>query len=50
MLLKGTASEVTSRAEVEMLELVGLVPWAHQIWRDKWVRVTPTEITGRRVR
>ena len=49
ILVKGRASEITAWAEVEMLELVGLVPWAHQIWRDKWVRVKPREITGRRV-
>ncbi len=50
VLVKGQAAEVSSWAEVETLELIGLVPWAHQVWRERWVKVTPKEITGRRVR
>jgi len=49
VLVKGRAEEVTQWAEAETLELVDLVPWAHQVWRDRWVRVTPHQITGRRV-
>ncbi len=49
VVVKGRAEEVTQWAEAEQLEQQGLVPWAHGEWRTLWVRVTPDEITGRRL-
>jgi len=49
VVLKGVAHEVTNWAEAEELEQLGLVPWSSDIWRQKWVRVVPDEISGRRV-
>jgi hypothetical protein len=45
----GVAREVTNWAEQEQLENVGLVPWARDQWRKMWVRIEPSEITGRHV-
>jgi nitroimidazol reductase NimA-like FMN-containing flavoprotein (pyridoxamine 5'-phosphate oxidase superfamily) len=47
VVLRGTARRVTDWAEVEQLEQVGLVPWAKETWRPFWVRIEPTEISGR---
>lgn len=49
VLVKGRAQEVTDWADVEHLEQANVVPWSHQMWRRHWIRVVPTEITGRRV-
>jgi len=49
VLVRGVAEPVTEWAEVEQLEQIGLVPWAHEEWRRQWVRIVPSEITGRRV-
>jgi nitroimidazol reductase NimA-like FMN-containing flavoprotein (pyridoxamine 5'-phosphate oxidase superfamily) len=50
ILVKGKARAVTDWAEKEALEQVGLVPWIHVEWRPLWVRVEPSEVTGRVVR
>lgn len=50
VVIKGTAHEVTDWAEQAQLELLDLLPWARQNWRRIWVRVDPTEITGRLLR
>lgn len=47
VLVKGQARMVTDWAEKEQLEQIGLVPWADEKWRPLWIRVEPTEITGR---
>ena len=47
VVVKGVAREVTNWAEQEQLENVGLVPWAREQWRKIWVRIEPSEITGR---
>jgi nitroimidazol reductase NimA-like FMN-containing flavoprotein (pyridoxamine 5'-phosphate oxidase superfamily) len=47
VVVKGVAREVTNWAEQEQLENVGLVPWAREEWRKIWVRIEPSEITGR---
>lgn len=49
VLVKGTAAEVTEWAEREQLEQLDLVPWSDGRWRECWVRITPAEITGRRL-
>lgn len=46
----GKARQVTNFAEQELLENIGLVPWAKGTWRPKWVRIEPEQITGRRLR
>lgn len=50
ILVKGQARHVTDWAEKEALEQIGLVPWTHVKWRPLWVRVEPSEITGRVIR
>ena len=50
VVVKGVADEVTEWAEIEQLEQIGLAAWSHETWRRIWVRVTPTEITGRVLR
>lgn len=47
VVLRGTAREVTNWAEREQLEAIGLVPWAKDAWRRIWVRIEPSEISGR---
>ena len=47
VVVRGLAREVTQWAEREQLESIGLVPWARDQWRPRWIRVEPTEITGR---
>lgn len=49
VLVKGAAAEVTQWAEKEQLEELDVVPWASDEWRQSWVRITPHEITGRRI-
>jgi len=49
VLVRGVAEPVTEWAEVEQLEQIDLVPWAHEEWRRMWVRIVPSEITGRRI-
>ncbi len=49
VLLSGTAGIVTDRAELEHVRTLDIVPWAGGD-RDVYVRLTATEITGRRIR
>ena len=49
VILQGIAEEVTSWAEKEQLEQIGLYPWTNEVFRRRWVRVRPTEITGRKI-
>jgi nitroimidazol reductase NimA-like FMN-containing flavoprotein (pyridoxamine 5'-phosphate oxidase superfamily) len=46
---RGVAEHVTDWADVEQLEQLGLIPWASEEWRPRWVRIVPTEISGRRL-
>lgn len=48
VLVKGTADAVTDADTLDRLDAVGLVPWAAGD-RDRWVRIQPHEITGRRL-
>lgn len=50
VLVAGQAREVTDWAEQEALEQLGLVSWSRAKWRPIWIRVEPTEITGRVLR
>jgi hypothetical protein len=47
VLIKGHAEEVTDEWFVSICEFLGVEPWADQIPRDHWVRLTADEITGR---
>jgi hypothetical protein len=49
VLVKGTANEVTDWAEQEQLEQLSVRPWQRQPWRRGWVRIVPSEITGRKL-
>lgn len=47
VVLRGTSREVTDWAERAQLEEIGLVPWVRDKWRTRWIRVDPTDISGR---
>jgi transcriptional regulator with XRE-family HTH domain len=49
VLLTGTASVVTGAAETSRAQALGIVPWADGE-RDVYVRLSPSRITGRRIR
>ncbi len=50
VVVRGQASEVTGWAEIEQLENLGLTPWSREKWRPLWVKIEPTEISGRVLR
>jgi L-2-hydroxyglutarate oxidase LhgO len=49
VVVKGAATEVTDWAEKELLEDLGIVPWSDGEWRQSWIRIAPSEITGRQI-
>lgn len=49
VLVKGVAGEVTDAAELTLLATTGLRPWVEHVDRDRWVRIRPDEITGRKI-
>lgn len=50
VVVRGTSTEVTDWAEIEQLENIGLTPWSKEQWRKLWVKIVPTEISGRVLR
>jgi nitroimidazol reductase NimA-like FMN-containing flavoprotein (pyridoxamine 5'-phosphate oxidase superfamily) len=48
VVLKGTAEILESDADLLGAEATGLVPYAGSD-KDVWVRITPTEVSGRRI-
>ncbi|MEZ5378037.1 MAG: pyridoxamine 5'-phosphate oxidase family protein [Acidimicrobiales bacterium] len=50
VVVRGQAAEVTGWAEIEQLENIGLTPWSREKWRRLWVKIVPTEISGRVLR
>jgi nitroimidazol reductase NimA-like FMN-containing flavoprotein (pyridoxamine 5'-phosphate oxidase superfamily) len=50
VVVTGVAREVTEWAERELLEQIGLVPWVREAWRTMWVRIEPSDISGRILR
>lgn len=50
VVIRGKARQVTGWAEIEQLENLGLVPWSKEKWRPLWVRIEPTDISGRILR
>ncbi len=49
VLVRGQAEEVTDPAELERVQALPLQPWARGT-RDRFVRIRPETITGRRLR
>ncbi|HEX9889059.1 MAG TPA: pyridoxamine 5'-phosphate oxidase family protein [Nitriliruptorales bacterium] len=45
----GTAEQVLDDDEIAELEELDLEPWANAADRDRWVRLRPNEVTGRRI-
>src|SRR5690349_14663880 len=48
VIVTGTASEIVHPEALEKARALGLVPWAGEV-RDRFVRITPETITGRRI-
>lgn len=49
VIVVGAASEIVHPKELEQAKGLGLVPWAGEV-RDRFVRITPETISGRRIR
>ncbi len=49
VLVIGEASEIEDVESFEAAESLGLRPWAEDLNQDRWVRIIPTRITGRRI-
>ena len=49
VVVHGHADRVTDAAAVEQLEALDIVPWAGGT-RPDWIRIEPTDLTGRRIR
>lgn len=50
VLARGTAEVVLDPDQLRELAEVDVHPWAHEVERTEWVRVLPSEISGRRLR
>lgn len=46
VVVKGSAEEFDRKGEVYAAERLGITPWAPEV-KDRWVRITPTEVSGR---
>ena len=46
VVLKGDAEEFDRQSEIAEAERLGVTPWAPEE-KDRWVRITPTEVHGR---
>lgn len=49
VLLRGRTETVHDQSEVARLESVGLASWVPAAQHTTWVRIRPSEITGRRI-
>jgi len=49
VIVRGTAQDVDDAQDIEDLKRLGLRPWAQAVVRNNWVRIIPSEITGRRI-
>ncbi len=49
MLARGVASEVLDDEQIERLSSLPVRPWSNPEARDRWVRVSVTEVSGRRI-
>jgi nitroimidazol reductase NimA-like FMN-containing flavoprotein (pyridoxamine 5'-phosphate oxidase superfamily) len=46
VVVKGRAEQFEHSWDVEQAERLGIQPWAPEV-KDRWVRITPTEVHGR---
>jgi len=49
VLVRGRAETVDDESEAAELERIGLASWVPDLRPTTWVRIRPTEITGRRI-
>ncbi len=49
VLVVGQAEEIEDHAGFETAENLGLRPWAEDPGQNRWVRIVPAKITGRRI-
>jgi len=49
VLVVGEAEEIEDHIGFEEAENLGLRPWAESPEQNRWVRIVPTKITGRRI-
>jgi len=49
VLAKGTAEEVVDEATIEHFQTLPVQPWSSPELRVHWVRVLPSEVSGRRI-
>ncbi len=49
VLAVGSANEIEDFEEFEDAESLGLHPWVDEEDKDRWVRIVPDKITGRRI-
>lgn len=49
VLVHGTASEVINWDEFQDDERLGLLPWADEEESDRWVKIIPERMSGRRI-
>jgi nitroimidazol reductase NimA-like FMN-containing flavoprotein (pyridoxamine 5'-phosphate oxidase superfamily) len=49
VLIQGPAHHMDTSAERELAKQVGVEPWPGG-WREDYIRITPTRVTGRRIR
>ncbi len=50
VLVRGTAVTVLDDDEIARLDREAVEPWLHEARHGTWVRIMPTEVTGRRLR
>lgn len=49
VVVKGVAAEIDDPEEIAALDALELKPWASARERDRWIRIRPDEITGRKI-
>ena len=49
VVVRGSATVITDPEEITRLEPLGVWPWADAVDRPHWIRVRPSEITGREI-
>lgn len=49
VLVKGILETVDDAAELEELAELSLSPWSREVVKPFWVRLVPTEVSGRRI-
>ncbi|MGH8927865.1 MAG: pyridoxamine 5'-phosphate oxidase family protein [Acidimicrobiia bacterium] len=49
VLARGRTEEIYDQLEIDRLETIGLESWVPSIQETRWVKLYPSEITGRRI-